>query len=460
LARAYEDHDAPILQLATAAGKTVIFAETIRRLAGLRVLVLVHRRELIAQASRKLADAGVPHGVIAAGFASDPSAAVQIASVQTLARRLDALPEFDLIVIDECHHARAASWRRLSVHPDAKLLGVTATPARLDGKGLGVKHGGLFDTIVCGPPSAELIEDGYLSKVRCFSPARKIDTAGLRTRLGDYEVSGLAAASDNAAVTGDAVEHYRKHADHRPAIAFCVTVDHAKHVAETFRKAGYRSKCIHGELPTAQRDRLISWFGSGYIEVLTSWEIISEGLDVPSVGAVILLRPTKSLTLHLQQIGRGMRPAPGKGALVVLDHAGNVIRHGLPEHDRVWTLNGVVQERQPGEAKVKVCPDCSAIVAVATQTCPHCGHVFWVARIETESGTLTEIKSEAALLRLSYHQIVKLRLSETQLRAYAKSRGYRSGGSGIDCGSRCPTLRREAARERREARCDRDRPIQ
>jgi DNA repair protein RadD len=206
LARAYEHHNAVILQLATGAGKTVIFAEVIRRLSGQRVLVLVHRRELIKQASRKLADAGVEHGVIAAGFASNPSAAVQIGSIQTIVRRLDALPEFDQIVIDECHHARAESWRRvLEMWPRARVLGCTATPARLDGKGLGVAHGGLFEAIVCGPPIAELIEDGYLSPVRCFAPARVIDTSGLRTRLGDYEVSGLAAASDNTAITGDAV---------------------------------------------------------------------------------------------------------------------------------------------------------------------------------------------------------------------------------------------------------------
>jgi DNA repair protein RadD len=270
----------------------------------------------------------VMHGIIAAGFEPSPAEPVQVASVQSLVGRLDALVQcFDFIVIDECHHTPAATWRAIfAKQPKAKKLGVTATPARLDGKGLGVKHGGIFDAIVCGPPIAELIEDGYLARVRCFVPNVVVDTERLRTKLGDYEMSGLAAVSDRAAITGDAVEQYRKRADHRSAIAFCVTVTHARHVAEGFRAAGYRSDCVHGDQPTPERDRLIAGLGSGEIEVLTSCEIISEGLDIPAVGAVILLRPTKSLTVYLQQIGRGMRPAPGKDALVVLDHGGTDCR--------------------------------------------------------------------------------------------------------------------------------------
>ena len=162
LARTYEYYGAVILQLATAAGKTIIIAEMIRRLAGLRILVLVHRRELVRQASQKLTDTGVKHGIIAAGFVRSPTERVQVASVQSLVGRLDVLVQyFDFIVIDECHHTPAATWRRIfAKQPKAKKLGVTATPARLDGKGLGSEHGGAFDAMVCGPPIAELIEDG------------------------------------------------------------------------------------------------------------------------------------------------------------------------------------------------------------------------------------------------------------------------------------------------------------
>ena len=427
LMRAFGEHRAPILQAATGAGKTVILAEIVRRAAGQRVLVLAHRRELVRQTSKKLTNAGVAHGIIAPGFEPTPAAPVQVASVQTVVRRLDKLADFDLIVIDEAHHAVAATYRAVVARlSDAKLLGLTATPARLDGRGLGVEHGGLFDAIVCGPPIAELIEDGYLTPVRCFSPTHVINTTKLRIKLGDYDPSMLAAAADRTVITGDAVKEYRRHADHQPAMAFSVSVKHAQHVAAAFREEGYRAECVHGGLPTSERDRLIAGLGTGDIEILASCEILGEGLDVPAVGAVILLRPTMSLTVHLQQIGRGLRPAPGKRELVVLDHAGNVARHGLPDHDRVWTLDGV-EERRPGETRVKTCPGCRLIVAAATRVCPCCGHVFWVDRRVERTGTLTEIRSDAALLRLTYEQIMRLRLSEAQLRLIAEARGYRPG---------------------------------
>jgi DNA repair protein RadD len=140
----------------------------------------------------------------------------------------------------------------------------------------------------------------------------------------------LAQGLDRPPIAGDALEQYRRHADHRPAIAFCITIDHATRVTEVFGQAGYRSQAVHGRLTAPEHDRLIAGFGTDAIEVLTSCELISEGLDVPSVGAVILLRPTKSFVLHAQQIGRGLRPAPGKDALVVLDHAGSVVDTGRP----------------------------------------------------------------------------------------------------------------------------------
>jgi superfamily II DNA or RNA helicase len=361
--RAYGEHRAPLLQAATGSGKTVVLAEIVRRSAGQRVLVLVHRRELVRQTSQKLTNAGVAHGIIAPGFEPNAAALVQVMSIQTAARR--GVNGFDLVVVDECHHAVAESWRRvIEMLPEARLLGLTATPVRLDGRGLGIEHGGLFDAIVCGPPIAELIEDGYLSPVRCFSPTHVINTTKLHMKRGDYDPSMLAAAADRAAITGDAVKEYREHADHQPAIAFCVSVEHAQHVADSFREAGYRADAVHGAMAMPERDRLIAGLGTGEIEVLTSCEILGEGIDAPAVGAVILLRPTMSVTIYLQQIGRGMRPAPGKSELVVLDHAGNVARHGLPDHDRVWTLDGV-ERRRPGETRVKTCPGCRLIVAAA-----------------------------------------------------------------------------------------------
>jgi DNA repair protein RadD len=427
-------HRAPLLQLPTGGGKTVIFSEIAcsARAKNKRVLVVVHRRELLRQAAEKLAWAGVPHGVIAAGFEVAPAEQVQVASIQTVARRLDSLPAFDLMVVDEAHHCRAEQWRALRVaQPRAKLLGVTATPARLDGKGLGISAGGCFDDLVCGPSVAELVRGGYLSPIRCFVPAQRLNLSGVRSRAGDYVAADLEPLVDACAVVGDAVDQYRRRADHQAAIAFCVSVKHAEHVAENFREAGYRSACVHGRMPVAERDRLIGGLGTGAIEILSSCDLISEGLDVPAVAALILLRPTKSLPLFMQQVGRGMRPAPGKAALVVLDHAGNSLAHGLPDVDRIWSLDGVSKS---GEPPVWTCPECGCVNSLAIRVCQECDYERPLPEpkprhISHAPGELAELTAEkiARARRLSYRQILRLRLSEAELHAFTRAHGYKRG---------------------------------
>jgi len=429
-------HRAPLLALPTGAGKTVIFSEVTRRARakGRRVLVVVHRRELLHQASAKLAWAGVPHGVIAAGFDAAPAEQVQVGSVQTLVRQLDGLLPFDLIVLDEAHHCRAAMWRSLlKGQPAAKLLGVTATPARLDGKGLGVQAGGPFDDLVAGSDIAELVAVGFLSPARCFVPEQRLDLRGVRVRAGDYVPSELASVVDRAGITGDAVEQYRRRADHQPALAFCATVAHAENVAGCFRAAGYRSQCVHGKTPAAERDVLIAGLGNGAIEILTSCDLISEGLDAPALGAVILLRPTKSLVLHMQQIGRGMRPAPGKAELIVLDHVANVLVHGLPDAKRAWTLAGGAEKNREAP-EVRMCPGCGCCNPIGARACSSCGYVRPAAEprprlLQHVPGDLSELSAArlARVRRLSYRQILRLRLSEAELREFARVRGYKRG---------------------------------
>ena len=334
---------AAIFQLATGGGKTLCFsaisASAVAK--GRKALVLVHRDELLRQAHAKLVLAGVEAGIIAAGYEPQPDLPVQVASVQTLGRRIkrgEEFPQFDLIVVDECHHAISPTYRKIFEHqPKAKLLGVSATPSRMDGRGLGE----IFDAIVSGPSIRELTALGFLSPVRLFTANKDIDLRDVQSQRGDYVAGDLAKAVKNAKITGDAVEQYRTHANHQPAIAFCITREHAAEVAAQFRDAGYRSACVHGGTPKKERDALIEGLGTGKVEVLTSCDLISEGLDVPSVGAVILLRPTQSFTLYMQQIGRGLRPSPGKAELIVLDHVGNVARHGPPEAERIWTLEGI-----------------------------------------------------------------------------------------------------------------------
>lgn len=425
---------AVLYQLATAGGKTVVFATVVSAAAekGHRTAVMVHRRELVRQASAKLDWAGVPHGIIAAEQDRDHDAPVQVCSIQTAIRRADTLGLFDFVVIDECHHARAATWHALlAAQRKAKLLGVTATPARTDGKGLGIVDGGLFDAMVCGPSMAELVKGGWLAPARCFVPSSRIDTKGLRTHAGDYVLEALAERA--RAVTGDAIIEYRRRASGQSAIAFCCTVAHAEDVATAFREAGLRSACVHGGMGMAERDALINGLADGSVEVLTSCDLISEGLDVPSVGAVILLRPTKSLVLCLQQIGRGMRPSAGKAALVVQDHAGNTLLHGLPEEERAWSLAGVpLREKAAGEEPSWICSACDCLNPMSAAFCIDCDapRPAWGRKEPPKvDGDLVEAKvgEYAHITRLPYFTLKSRPRTRAELHAYARAHHYKRG---------------------------------
>jgi DNA repair protein RadD len=335
---AMREHRRVAFQLPTGGGKTIIFGHICQSIVrrGKRAAILVHRRELIRQTLEKLSFFGVQAGVIAAGWSADPDQPIQVASVQTLVRRLDRAPAADLVVLDEAHHAVAGTWAAVLEHyADAYLLGVTATPERLDGKGL-ADH---FDILVCGPSVCDLIAGGWLADVRVLT-ARAPDLTGIKRLGGDYAIGELAEAMSDSRLIGDAVAHYREHAEGRPAIAFCVTIRHAELVAERFLAAGYHAASVDGGMAPRARDAVIHGLASGELDVVTSCALISEGLDVPDVGAALLLRPTQSLTLYLQQIGRALRPKADGRPAVILDHAGNALRHGDPTAPRRWSLEG------------------------------------------------------------------------------------------------------------------------
>ena len=362
--------NAPLLVLPTGGGKTCIIAAISANAAarGRHVLILVHRRELIHQTSSKLAWVGLDHGIIAAGIPSSDHA-VQIASVQTLARRLSRLNwRPTLIIIDEAHHATAGQWARILDHwPDAYRLGVTATPCRLDGCGLR----GTFDTMVLGPSVADLIFTGYLSPARIYAPPVVADLQAIRSRGGDYANDQAAAAMDRPTVTGDAIAHYQRLAAGQQAIAFCCNVNHAVSVCDAFKTAGIGAELLLGNTPS--REQVVADFAAHRIRVLVTVDVVSEGFDVPAASCAILLRPTQSLGLYLQQVGRVLRPAPGKEHAVILDHVGNVNRHGFPDDHRDWSLDDRMRRSKGTPApSVRTCPECFAAFKPAP-ICPVCG---------------------------------------------------------------------------------------
>jgi superfamily II DNA or RNA helicase len=296
-----------------------------------------------------------------------------------------------MMIVDEAHHAIGKStWGKVIKHwKRALLLGVTATPTRLSGEGLEQ----LFNTMVLGPNTAELIDNGDLASYRLFAPTT-IDTTGLSKRAGDFVKKELAERSDKRFITGSSIDHYKKHADGSPAIAFCISIAHANHVAEQYRDHGYRAVAIDGKMSKNWRRNIIRDFRSNRIQVLTSCDLISEGFDCPGIVTSILLRPTQSLGLYLQQVGRGLRTAPGKAEGIILDHAGNTMMHGLPDRDHEWTLKGSALPKDTGPS-VKTCPKCFYVMPVHRGRCPECQHKFagqGKARIIDEvAGELREV---------------------------------------------------------------------
>lgn len=347
------------------------------------------------------------------------------------------MPEFDLIVVDEAHHSVAGQWAELiASQPRARILGVTATPERLDGRGLGREAGGCYDVLVLEPSVEELTALGFLVPFKVFAPPMAIDLSRVQSRGGDYRQDELAEEMDRPSITGDAVKHYEQHAARLPTIAFCASVQHAEHVALAFREAGWRAVCGHGGLRPADRDAAIGGLATGAVQVLTTCDLVSEGLDVPIVGAVSLLRPTQSLVLHMQQIGRGLRTAPGKQQLVVLDHVGNSLRHGLPDSPREWTLLGKRRrQRDAGAPATWRCPECFAVQHPA-RVCRACGFVAQ-GEIELEEdgdpeqvdGQLEEIDAERirALRAAPIRHLLRPDMTRSELDEIRLAKGYKPG---------------------------------
>lgn len=405
------------------AGKTIMTAWMARgtALSGRRAIFMVHRQELIEQTSATFTAMGIRHGLIAAGAAKEYDLPVQIASVQTLIHRLSQVQAPDLLICDECHHIVANTYRKIvDQFSSSYVLGVTATPERIGGQGLGE----IFQSLVLGPSAAELIAAGNLTPYDYYAPPTKFDPAAAHVRFGEYVKNDLLSQMDDADVIGDIVTNYKNLADGKRAICYCINRAHSEHVAASFRAAGIPALHIDGETHKAVRARAIEDFRTGRLQILCNAELLSEGFDVPAMEAVILARPTASLTLYIQQSMRPLRPDPNnpEKRAVIIDHVGNVFRHGMPDEEREWSLE--TKKRKPRAMAIKVCPACYTAVPSTARTCP-CGHVFAAApeerKITETDGTLKKIE---AIQRKERRQEVGRARSVADLTEIAIKRGY------------------------------------
>jgi len=381
------------LQLPTGAGKSRIIRTIVDNHAqGKKVIyIIVHRSSLIKQLSNELKEAGVQHGIIQSGYPY-VRYRVQVCSIQTLINRMDKIPEPEIIVIDEAHHTKSNSYQKIiDKWHSAKILGVTATPQRTDGKPLS----DIFQELIIGPPMRELIDDGYLCDYDYFAPA-DIDMSGVHKRAGEYNQNETLERVDKKKIIGSAVEHYREYADHQPAIASCVSIAHAEHVADQFVEAGYKARAVHSKMDKKYIDESIEGLRTGAVEILCQCELLGEGVDIKGAVVLIGLRPTASIVVFLQHVGRVLRSMPGKKGAIILDHVGNWERHGLPDTERQWSLNGKIKAAE--ESTLKRCPQCMRPVAKNERKCPYCGFL-WAAtenpveRIpEEQEGKLVSIK--------------------------------------------------------------------
>lgn len=394
------EHDRVLAVSPTGSGKSWLIAHMLDEIeaAHQSALVLVHRREIIYQLRDHLDARGTDHGIILAGERPRLIPRIQIGSIQSFVARYirgkRQPPPANWLIIDEAHLSLAPSYHKvLDLYPGAKLLGFTATPCRGDGRGLG----NIYTDMVERADIEGLIEAGYLVPTRVMAPSIP-DLTGVRVRLGDYVPGEVEELMDNKTLVGDAVRHWLDHARGRKTVCFTSGVSHSLHVCEEFRRAGIQAEHLDGNTDKQHREKILHQLTHGDLQVVTNCEVLTTGWDAPCVSCMVMMRPTKSYGLYLQMAGRILRPYPGKQDALILDHGGNVYRHGFPEDAGNWSLDPDerIQDRREREKKERQPTTCRNCWTVYTgrRDCPECG---WVptpqARAaDIKEGRLQEVK--------------------------------------------------------------------
>ena len=405
----------PLVVAPCGAGKSYLFAEMIRRTDG-EVLVLTHRQELKQQHEKLLRDLNITNA--------------RVSMILTEANRLGTYPTPKLIVADEAHLSRSNSWVKVIEYYNTYTVGLSATPCRMDGKPLS----SVYDVLIEGVDVKWLIENKRLAPYEYYAPTL-VDTSNLRVQCGDYVISDLEQLMNERAIYGNVIENYRKYAQGERTIVYCVSVKHAERTCESFNNAGIRSAFLSANTPSKERQKIMDDFRNGVITVLCNVGIISEGISIDEVTCCMLLRPTESIALGIQQMMRCMRYKPGKTAIIV-DCVSNFLRVGLPDDDRNWSLTDTVTKRKQmnenGDFYIRCCPECF-LTFKTSDVCPYCGAEYplhpreikaheeiELARITAEEVEKVEKVKRAARIEQgranSFEELVKL----------GRSRGYKN----------------------------------
>ena len=405
----------PLVVAPCGAGKSYLFAEMIRRTKG-EVLVLTHRQELKEQHEELLRNLGITNA--------------RVAMILTEANRLGNYPTPALIVADEAHLSRSNSWMKVIQYYDTWSVGLTATPIRLDGKPLG----DVFDNLITGVDTRWLIEHQRLAPYEYYAPTA-VETDGLRKVAGDFVTTDLEQLMNERAIYGNVIESYKRFALGERSIVYCVSVKHARETADAFNSASIRAESLSAGTPAGRRKQILDDFRTGKITVLCNVGIISEGVSIDEVTCCMLLRPTDSVALGIQQMMRCMRYLPGKTAKII-DFVGNYTRVGLPDDDREWSL-GKPLKRKPrltedGDFYIRSCPECFMTFRTAP-ICPFCGTPYPLHQREIQA------KEEIQLARITAEEAEKIAAAKKasrieqgkaqsfeELVALGRKRGYKN----------------------------------